>query len=136
MQAVRHGAFETELRSQPCGIPLARRFIVWIVERLDDVAIHDRPDGVPLPGLKVFSVALALRAFCPLGVSPDLALIGKRSLTGFGGLHPDNGNPPRVGAYRPRLDRSQPIARKPVQQRVRETMGQVRHGPAVRRIGK
>jgi hypothetical protein len=52
-------------------------------------------------------------------------------------LHPDNGNPPRAGAYRPRLDRSQPIARKPVQQRIRETMGQhVRHGPAMRRIGK
>jgi hypothetical protein len=44
---------------------------------------------------------------------------------------------PRADAYRPRLDRSQPIARKPVQQRFRETMGQhVRHGPAMRRVGK
>jgi hypothetical protein len=72
-----------------------------------------------------------------LCVSLDQPLVGKRSLTGFGDRHPDNGNPPRAGAYRPRLDRSQPIARKPVQQRVRETMGQhVRHGPAMRRIGK
>jgi hypothetical protein len=71
-----------------------------------------------------------------LCVSLDQPL-GKRSPTGFGDLHPDNGNPPRAGAYRPRLNRSQPIVRKPVQQRVRETMGQqVRHGPAVRRIGK
>jgi hypothetical protein len=94
------------------------------------------PRAVPTPTkwIRDDGTDRALRSLC---VSLDQPLVGKRSPTGFGDLHPDNGNPPRAGAYRPRLDRSQPIARKPVQQRVRETMGQhVRHGPAKRRIGK
>jgi hypothetical protein len=41
---------------------------------------------------------------------------------GFGDHHPNDGNPPRTGVYRSRLDRGQPIAREPVQQRIREAM--------------
>jgi hypothetical protein len=40
--------------------------------------------------------------------SSDRALVGKCSLTGFGDHHPNDGNPPRTGAYRSRLDRGQP----------------------------
>jgi hypothetical protein len=72
-----------------------------------------------------------------LDVSPDRPLVGKRSLTGFGDRHPDNGNPPHAGADRSRLDRGQPIAREPVQQCIREAMGQhVCHRAAMLRVGK
>jgi hypothetical protein len=33
-----------ELSSQPCGIPLAQLFIALIVERLNNVPVHYRPD--------------------------------------------------------------------------------------------
>jgi hypothetical protein len=72
-----------------------------------------------------------------LAVSPDRPFVGKRSLAGFGDRHPDNGNPPSAGAHRSRLDRGQPIAREPVQQRIREAMGQhVRHRAAMLRVGE
>jgi hypothetical protein len=72
-----------------------------------------------------------------LAVSPDRPLVRKRSLTGFGDRHPDNGNPSRAGVYRSGLDRDQPIAREPVQQRIREAMGQhVRHRAAMLRVGE
>jgi hypothetical protein len=72
-----------------------------------------------------------------LCVSPDQPIVGKRSPTGFGDRHPDNGNPPRAGAQRPRLNRGQPIARELVQQYVREAMCQhVRYGTAMRHVDK
>jgi hypothetical protein len=68
-------------------------------------------------------------------LSLDRPLVGKRSLTGFGDHYPNDGNPPRAGAYRSRLDRGQPIEREPVQQRIREAMGQhVRHRAAMLRV--
>ena len=70
-------------------------------------------------------------------LSLDRPLVGKRSLTGFGDHYPNDGNPPRAGAYRSRLDRGQPIEREPVQQRIREAMGQhVRHRAAMLRVGE
>jgi hypothetical protein len=70
-------------------------------------------------------------------MSSDRPLFGKRSLTGFGDHHPHDGNPPRTGAYRSRLDRSQPIAREAVKQRIREPMGQHgRHRAAMLRVGE
>jgi His Kinase A (phospho-acceptor) domain len=72
-----------------------------------------------------------------VSVSSDRPLVGKRSLTGFGDHHPNDGNPPRTGAYRSRLDRGQPIARESVQQRIREAMGQhVRHRAALLCVGE
>jgi hypothetical protein len=70
-------------------------------------------------------------------MSPNRPLVGKRSLTSVSDNHPDNGNPPRTGAQRSRLDRSQPIVREPVKQCVREAMGQhVCHCAAIWCIGK
>ena len=48
-----------------------------------------------------------------VALSSDRPVVSKRSLTGFGDHHPNDGNPPRSGAYRSRLDRGQPIAREP-----------------------
>jgi hypothetical protein len=70
-------------------------------------------------------------------MSPHRAVVGKRSLTGFGNHHPNDGNPPRTSAYRSRLYRGQPIACEPVQQHIREAMGQhVRHCAAMLSVGE
>jgi hypothetical protein len=72
-----------------------------------------------------------------LDVSPDRPFVRKRSLAGFGYLHPHNSNPPSPGAHRSRLDRGQLIARELVQQRVRKPMGQHgRRGAAMLRVGE
>jgi hypothetical protein len=41
---IQHAESFAELRSQPRGILLAQRFIALIVERLDNVSVHHRPD--------------------------------------------------------------------------------------------
>ena len=69
--------------------------------------------------------------------SPDRPLVGKRPLTSFGNHYPNDGHPPSAGAYRSRLDRNQPIEREPIQQRIREAMGQhVRRRAATLSLGE
>jgi hypothetical protein len=72
-----------------------------------------------------------------LDVPPDRPFVRKRSLAGFGYLHPHNSNPPSPGAHRSRLDCGQLIARELVQQRIRKPMGQHgRRGAAMLRVGE
>jgi hypothetical protein len=56
------------------------------------------------------------RSWSQRPISLDRPLVGNRSPAGFGDRHPDNGNPPRAGTYRSRLNRGQTIARELVKQ--------------------
>jgi hypothetical protein len=47
-----------------------------------------------------------------VALSSDRPVVSKRSLTGFGDHHPNDGNPPRSGTYRSRLDRGAIAARR------------------------
>jgi hypothetical protein len=64
---------------------------------------------------------------------PGPSLNGDRRAAVIGDRHPDNGDPPRAGAYRSRLYGGQPFTHEAIQHRVSKAVSQhLRHAAPVR----